>query len=341
MLTPIGRSIGRSIGRNIGRHLGRMRSLAAVVLAATSMAAGAAGWPDHPVRMVVPSAAGSPPDVMARLIAQRLGGRWSQQVIVDNKPGASGIIGMNAITHAPADGYTFILTHAATVAVTPRVNASARYDIDADFAPVAMVAAGPLVIVADARHGAASLPAFIARAKQAGSPLNVGVNGQYSLPHLAAESFRRGTGLDLNIVSFSSSGTALTALMNGDVQLLFDGIPGVEGMLKGGRIRALAVTSRSRVPLAPGVPALSETLPGPDVNGWFVLLARKRTPADIIERVNRDLNAVVADKAVVEQMANVGVQPRPMSVAEVGQFINAERTRWASLLAGMNIRKQP
>lgn len=335
------RTIERSIGRRIGRNILRIRSLAAVVLAAASMAAGAAGWPDHPIRMVVPSAAGSPPDVMARLIAQRLGARWSQQVIVDNKPGASGIIGMNAVTHAPADGYTFILTHAATIAVTPRVNASARYDIDADFAAVAMVAAGPLVIVADTRHGAASLPAFIAQAKQAGGPVNVGVNGQYSLPHLAAESFRRSTGLDLNIVSFSSSGTALTAVMNGDVQLLFDGLPGVEGMLKGGRIKALAVTSKSRVALAPGVPALSETLPGQDVNGWFVLLARKGTPADIIERVNRDLNAVVADKSVVEQMANVGVQPRPMSVAEVGHFVNAERARWASLLTGMNIRKQP
>lgn len=319
----------------------RFRSLSALVLAAASLSAAAAGWPGHPVRMVVPSAAGSPPDVMARLIAQRLGTRWGDQVIVDNKPGAGGIIGMHAVKQAPADGYTFILTNAAAIAVTPQVNASARYDMDTDFAPVAMVAMGPLVIVADKRQGPDSLSAFITHAKQAGGTVNVGVNGQYSLPHLAAESFRRSTGLDLNIVSFSSSGTALTAVMNGDVQLLFDGIPGVEGMLKGGRIKALAVTSKTRTPLSPGVPALAETLPGLDVNGWFVLLARKGTPADIVERVNRDLNAVVADKTVIEQMASVGVQPSPMSLAEVGRFIHAERARWSNVLAGMKIRKQP
>ncbi len=319
------------------RHI---RFITAFVLAAAAMSAAAADWPQRPVRMIVPAAAGSPPDVMARLLAQRLGTRWGSQVVVENKPGASGIIGMNAVSQAPADGYTFILTQAATIVVTPEVNASARYDIDTDFSPVAMVGIGPLVIVADKQHGADSLQSFIAKAKQAGGTINVGVNGQYSLPHLAAETFGRSTGLDLNIVSFSSSSTALTAVLNGDVQLLFDGIPGVEGMLKGGRVKALAVTSKARVPLAPGVPALAETLPGQDVNGWFALLARRGTPADVIERINRDLNDVVSDKTVIEQMASVGVQPQPMSVAEVGEFIHAERVRWSKVLAGMNIQKQ-
>lgn len=300
----------------------------------------AADWPQKPIRFIVPSSAGSPPDVIARVLADSLGRRWNSTIVVDNKAGASGIIGMNAVKAAAADDHVFILAQAATVTVTPHVNASAHYDVDKDLVPVALVGAGPLMVVAKPGATGASLTEFLNRAVAADKPINVAVTGNYSLPHLTAELIKRKTKARLNIVPFSSSGSALTAVVSGDADLLIDGIPGVESMLKSDRIKPLAVTSPQRLASYPEVATLSDTFPGLEVEGWFLLFGKRPTALSVIERVNKDVNGALQDKRLADKLLEFGVVARPLPLDEVRNFVDRERKRWAALIAELGIKAQ-
>jgi len=300
----------------------------------------AAGWPSKPVRLIVPVAAGSPPDVIARVVSDRLSTLWKQQVIVDNKSGASGIIGMGAIKQAAPDDHVFILAQAATITVTPHVNAAARYDIDADLTPVALVGMSPLVIVAARDFPASTASEFVARARSSRVAVNVGVTGNHSLPHLTAELIKRSAALNFNIVPFPSSGAALTAVVNGDVQVMIDGIPGVDAMLRSDRIKALAVTSLSRLAQMPQVQALSEVIPNTEVNGWFVLFGKKQTSAAVAQTVNQDVNKLMEDKELRAKLLELGVFPRPLFPAQVRDFVDRERKRWWTLIRDLGIKPQ-
>jgi tripartite-type tricarboxylate transporter receptor subunit TctC len=312
----------------------------ALFLSAVLAVAETAIWPVQPVRLIVPAAAGSPPDIVGRIVAQRLGTSWGKQVIVDNKPGAGGVIGLSSLKQAHVDGHTFALAQAATVSVAPYLAPNDRYDVGVDFVPVGLVAIGPLVLVAEKSFPVDTAGAFIAMAKQSATPINVGVNGQNSLPHLAALAMKRDAGLNINIVPFSSSGGAVTAVVNGDVQVMLDGIPGVDSMLRSKKIKALAVTSKTRLPNEPNIPSLAESIPGTDVNGWFVVYARKGTETSVIEKFNRDLNQAVDDGQVRARFSELGVQPGNLSVMETEQFVARERSRWSSLITSLQIKAQ-
>jgi tripartite-type tricarboxylate transporter receptor subunit TctC len=278
--------------------------------------------------------------MVARVVTQQLSANWGKQIIVDNKPGAGGVIGLSALKQAPVDGYTFALAQAATIGVAPHIAPTDRYDIGADFVPIGLVALGPLMLVAEKSFKAETADAFVTMAKTATTPINVGVNGQNSLPHLTALAMKRDAALNINIVPFSSSGGAITAILNGDVQVMIDGIPGVDSMLRSKRIKALAVTSKTRLPSEPGIPTLAESIPGTEANGWFVLFARRGTDPSILEKLNRDLNKVAEDGQIRARFTELGVQPGNLSVVETEQFVAHERTRWASLIKSLQIKPQ-
>jgi len=321
------------------RFINRRLFIAALALSIGPLAH-AADWPHKPIRLIVPSSAGSPPDVIARVLADSLGRRWSAQIVVENKPGASGIIGMNAIKAAPADDHVFILAQAATVTVTPHVNASAHYDVDKDLVPAALVGAGPLMVVAAPGSASASLGEFLQQAAATGKTVNVAVTGNYSLPHLTAELIKRRAKAKLNIVPFSSSGSALTAVVNGDADLLIDGIPGVESMLKSDRIKPLAVTSPQRLVTYPDVAPLSDAFPGVEVEGWFVLFGKRPTSPAVVAKVNHDVNDAVQEKRLTDKLLELGVVTRPLSQDQVQGFVDGERKRWAASIAELGIKAQ-
>jgi len=300
----------------------------------------AADWPRKPVRMVVPAAAGSPPDVIARVLSDRLAILLRQQFLVENRQGGSGVVAMNTIKRAAADEHVFLLAQAAAVTVTPHVNASAHYDVDAELAPIAMVGVGPLMMVASAHSGIETLTDFLKIARSRTAPPNLAVTGTYSLPHLTAEIVKRAAGLSVNIVPFSSSGAALTAVLNGDAAALIDGIPGVDAMVKGGRVRPLAVTSLTRIASAPGVAPFADVFPGLEVNGWFVLFGKKETSTNVIQALNAAVNKALAQPSVRSQLVGLGVLPRPLDPAKTAAFVNAERRRWGTLVSELGIKAQ-
>lgn len=317
------------------------KAILAAAALAVSCAATAADWPTKPVKIVLPTAAGSPPDVVARLVADRLGQLWKQQVLIDNKPGASGVIGMAGFKQAPADQHNFVLAQAAVITVTPHVLANPRFSVDADLTPVAPFAFGPMMFAVRTDSAASNMQDLIKKARANPLSVTIGVNGQYSIPHLTAEAIKRAADLKVNIVSFGSSGSAITALMNGDIQVLVDGIPPIDPMLKAQRVKALAVSSAKRMPGEPNVPTLAEALPGSsEFTGWFVLFAKKGIPAVVIEKINRDVAKVLEDPALIERFADLGVYPRPLSPQETEKFVDAERVRWGAVLKELNIKPQ-
>jgi len=310
-------------------------------MALLSLGAHAQNWPTKPVRLVLPTAAGSAPDVIARLLGERLGQAWKQAVIVENKPGASGVIGMSAFKQAAPDQHVFMMAQAAVIAVTPHVLANPRFDVDADLTPIAVVALSPMMILARKDFDADTLKDALDLNRVRKASLTIGATGQYSIPHLSAEYIKKTAGLDANIVSFSSTGGALSALINGDIQLMVDGIPGVGAMLQSGRVKALAVTSSKRLPTYPAVPVVSETLAGtPELSGWFVVFGRSNTSPEVAQRVNRDINALLEDPQLTARFAELGVFPRALSPTETAKFVATERAQWSAVLKGLNIKPQ-
>ena len=302
-----------------------------------AVTAHAESWPTRPIRIFIPSAPGSPPDVMARPIADKLGKMWKQSVVVENKPGASGIIGMTAFKQAPDEEYAFALVQAAVIAITPHLFKDPQFNVEADMVPVALIGKGPMIIVANNNFAANTVADFFQQAKKAGTPINVAVNGQYSVPYLAAEIVKKAGSLNLNIVPFGSSAAALSAVINGDAQILLDGVPGVQPMVNAKRVKPLAVTSAARLDSTPDIPALAELVPGLEINGWFVLFARKGTSQAVIERVNRDVNTVIGQTDIVTRMADLGVVPQALSLAQVKDFIADETQKWGSVLKTADI----
>lgn len=310
-------------------------------IAFLSFGAGAESWPSKPVRLFLPTAAGSAPDVIARLLGERLSQAWKQPVIVDNKPGASGVIGMSAFKQAAPEGHALVMAQAAVIAVTPHVLANPRFDVDVDMTPIALIALSPMMILARKDLPADTLTQALDLSRIKGQQLTIGATGQYSIPHLSAEYLKKATNLDANIVSFSSTGGGVNSLINGDIQLLIDGIPGVGAMLQSGRVKAIAVTSAMRISTYPKVPTVRESVSAsPELSGWFVLFGRKNMAPDVIEQVNRDVNAILSDPKLAVRFSELGVFPRILSQADTVKFVSIEREHWRSVLSALNIKPQ-
>lgn len=288
-------------------------------------------WPDKPVRFVLSQPAGSGPDNVARLIADRLSKSWGQPVLIDNRPGGQNTIGAQAAARAPADGSSFYFATTAALVSNAYLFKQLPYDPQKDFTPVAFVARSPFGLLVEANTPIRSLRDFITAANARPGKVTLGNEGPRSFSGMISRVLAARLKLDVNQVPYASVGVAVQNLVGGQVDAVLADLASTAGLLKAGRLRLLAVTSAQRVPGFDQVPALAETMPGFEMQGWFAIVAPTGTPAAVMQRVNRDVNALLAEREMAERIAAIGpIVDASMGVEQVAQFVRNEHTRWAA-----------
>jgi len=311
----------------------RLWKLAAVVLAALAPALAAAqAWPSKSVKMVVPFAAGGATDVVARLLAQKLADAWGQSVVVENRVGAGGNIGGDAVAKSPPDGYTLLMASGAIVIAGPHMYKSLPYDPARDLVAITNVATGPQVIAVTTSLPVKDLAELIAYAKANPKKLNYGSAGIGAQTHLAAENFAHAAGIELTHIPYKGESAALTDLIGGQIQLVTANLSAALALAREGKIRALAVTSRERNPALPEVPAAAEVVPGFENSGWFGLLAPAGTPTEVIDKVYRDTAKIVLSEEFRGKLAQLGMTPVANSPADFAASNRSESARWERVI---------
>lgn len=311
--------------------------LLAALLGAIPSLSMAQAWPAKPVKMIVPAAAGSAPDVIARLLGERLGTAWGQGVVVDNKPGAGGIPGMSALARSPNDGYTIGFVPAAMGTITPLVYKNPQFDPDTELVPVATVGISPLVLVTQAGNGIKTLSDLARAGKANPGKLNLAAPQLTSLPHLAIEMVNKAGGMGLVTVPYQGPGPAVIAVLSGEATVTADGLPGMVGYIKGGKLQPLAVTSSKRLPGFENVPAVAETYPGYEAVGWFQILVPTGTPPKVIEAINHEVNKITQASEVVARLADLGVYPRQDSVEAAREFFVSQQKAMKKIVSDLGI----
>jgi tripartite-type tricarboxylate transporter receptor subunit TctC len=295
-------------------------------------------YPDHPLRIIVPFPPGGPADVLARLAGDQLSQSFGQAVVVENKPGAGGNIGMELGAKAAADGYTLILAPVGNLTVSPYIYSRLPYDPQRDFAPVTVLAAFPNILVVNAAVPAKSVRDLIALAKAKPGTLNFASPGNGSGAHLAGELLKRMAGVDLVHVPFNGVAPAMNAVLAGDVQIFFAQTSAALPQLKSGRVVALGVASLKRIDAAPELPTLAESgLPGFDDTSWYSLVVPARTPPDRVARIQTTLARAFAKPEVREKIAGLGAEPVADTPAEFASLLQTESARWRQLAREANI----
>ena len=306
--------------------------LASMMLASLACAGAAAAqtYPSKLVRIVVPQAPGGASDALARIIGQRLSDRWHQPVVVENRAGAGGVIGTDAVAKSAADGYTLLLAYDGTHAVNASLYKALPFDPVKDFATVATLANVPFVLAVNASSPARDIAEFVAQAKASPGKLNYGSAGNGSVNHLLGAMFSKSAGAPLLHVPYKGAAPALADLIGGNVEAVFTSIPSVVGHVQGGRVRALGVTSAKRSAALPSVPTIAETvIPGFDVTPWFGLLAPAGTPAQIVRQINEDVNALLKTKDVIDAFAAQGAEPFATTPEAFGSLLKRDIDKWA------------
>jgi tripartite-type tricarboxylate transporter receptor subunit TctC len=289
-------------------------------------------YPTRPVRMVVGFPAGGPTDVLARLVGQRLSERLGQQFVVENKPGAGSNIATESVVNAAPDGYT-ILVCASANTINATLYKRLSFDFARDLAPVAGLARVPNALLVHPTVPARSVAEFIAYAKSKPGKIDMASSGSGTTPHLGGELFKAMAGVDLVHVPYRGSAPAVTALVGGQVQVWFGDIPTAIPHIRSGAIRALAVTTPARTDILPDLPPIADTVPGYDASAWFGFVAPKGTPGEVIDKLNREINAALADEKIKARIADLGSTPIIVSPAEFGAFIASETQKWSKAVA--------
>jgi tripartite-type tricarboxylate transporter receptor subunit TctC len=310
-------------------------AVGAAALPALSRIARAQTYPTRPVRIIVGFPAGNTSDAFARLMDQWLSERLGQPFIVENRPGAAGNIGTEAVVRAAADGYTLLLV-AAGSAFNVTLYDHLKFNFIRDIAPVASIVAAPYVMVVNPSVPAKTAPEFIAYAKANPGKLNMASTGTGSPTHVFGELFMKMAGVDLLHVPYR--GNFMPDLLGGQVQVLFAPIGHAIEFIRTGKLRALAVTSATRSAGLPEIPTVAEFVPGYEASGWYGIGAPRNTPADIIDRLNKEINAALADPKMEARLADLGAVPMPMTPAEFGEFIAAETEKWGKVIRAANIK---
>ena len=301
----------------------------------------AQAYPSRPIRVIVPASAGAGVlDIMARLVGQRLSVALSQQVVIENRAGAGGNLGAEVAAKAPPDGYTLLISNTSLV-VSPYLYARLSYDPLTDFLPITMVNSAPLLLVVHPSLAAKSVAELIAHARAHPGQLNYGSGGVGSTPYLAAELFKSLAGIDVVHVPYKGGAPALADLVAGQLSFMIENVPGTMPFVKDGRLRALAITSAQRSPLAPELPTMAEAgVPGYEMIGWNGLFAANGTPPEIMARLNTELTRILRAPEVKEQMAALGAEPGGDTPAEFGAFVKAESVRWGRIIQEKGIRPE-
>lgn len=309
----------------------------AAALAAFARFAKAQNYPTRPVRVIVGQPAGTAPDAIARLLGQLLSERLGQPFLVENRPGAGLNIAAETVVRAPADGYTLLLS-SLTNAVNATLYESLNFDFARDIAPVAGIGDNAFVMVVTPSLPAKTVPEFIAYAKANPGKINMASAGSGSAPHVFGELFKSMAGIDLVHVGYR--GSFYPDLFSGQVQVAFISIAGAIAFIKDGKLRALAVTTARRSAVLPDLPTIGEFVPGYEASAWLGIGAPKDTPAEIVGRLNKEINAVTADSNIKPRLIGLGIEPMAMSPAEFGKFVAGETDKWAKVIKSGNIKAE-
>ena len=309
----------------------------AAALPALSRIAGAQAYPSRPVRLIVPAPAGGGYDLTARLISQVLSERLGAPFIVDNRPGAGTNIGTETVVHAPPDGYTLLLVAAAN-AINATLYEKLNFNFIRDIAPVATIAGAPNVMVVHPSVSARTVPEFIAHAKANAGKLNMASAGNGTTPHLAGELFKMLTGVDMVHVPYRGGGPALTDLLGGQVQVYFGPMPPSIEHIRSGKLRALGVTSARRSQALPDIPSVSDFVPGYEASQWHGIGVPKNTPSEIIDKLNKEINASLVDLKMKARLADLGGTPLVGSPADFSRLIAEDTEKWAKVIKFAGIK---
>ena len=315
--------------------------LAAGVVAAPAFAqpASADVYPTRPVRIIAGFSAGGGVDITARLIGQWLADRLGQSFVVENRAGAGGNIGTEAVVNAAADGYTLLL---ATVpnAVNTSLYDKLNFDFSRGIAPIAGIIRVPMVILLHPSVPVTTVPELISYAKANPGKINMASAGNGSAPHMAGELFKMMAGVNMVHVPYRGQGPALSDLLGGQVQVLFATAPGTSDYIATGKLRALAVTSAARAELLPELPTVGDFVPGYETTQWYGMGAPAKTPTDIVDKLNKEINAAIADPAMKARLAAIGGEPLPGSPAEFGKLISEETEKWAKVVRAAGLKPE-
>jgi tripartite-type tricarboxylate transporter receptor subunit TctC len=296
-------------------------------------------YPTRPIHLVVPFSAGAGvTDIMARLVGRHLSARTGQQVVIDNRPGASGILGSQVVSRAAPDGYTLLIANVSLV-VNPFLYPKMPYDPLTDFMPITMVNSAPLLLVVHPSIAAKSVTELIAYAKSRPGQLNYGSGGRGSTPYLAAELFKSLSGIDVLHVPYKGGAPALGDLVGGQLSFMFENMPGTMPYVMAGNLRALAITSSQRSPLAPELPTMAEAgVPGYEIRGWNGIFAVKGTPPEIVGRLHSEVTNILRAPEVRRELTALGAEPVGDTPDEFGSFLTSDMARWGKIIQEKGIR---
>ena len=317
-----------------------MRTLPALALLFAPLIAFAQAYPSKPVKMIVPYAAGGTTDVLARIMADKLAQGLGQTVVIEYKPGAGGTIGAEAAAKSPADGYTMVMGAPGSHSTATSLYAKLPYDPVKDFVPIVHVANVPNSIVVHPSLAVKSVPELIAYARTRPGELTYGSAGTGATTHLTGELFALLANVKLTHIPYKGSGQAMVDLLGGQIQMMFENLPGAATQIRSGKIRGLAVTSLRRSAAFPDLPAVSETLPGFEVVAWFALFAPAGTPAAIVARLNAESNKALSLAEVREKIAAAGSDPIGGTSDELARFLASDIAKWTRVTREAGIKPQ-
>ena len=311
-----------------------LAALAAAALAAIpATQALAQGWPNKTIKWVVPQPAGGSNDAMGRAVGEQLAKQLNQPIVIDNRPGASGAVGMEVVAASPADGYTFVVA-SDTVALQPVLRKGLKWNVERDFVPVTMFGAQPIVVAVPAASPFKTMKDVIAAAKASPGKFGFATSGQGSLQHLAGELLAQMAGVDMLHIPYKGGGQAITDLVGGQVPVGVLGLAAVLPHAKTGRVRILAVTTKARSPAVPDVPTLDETVaPGYDVRQWAGLMAPAATPPDVLAKLQKEIAVALATPALRERIEKLGFEVTGTAGADFVAYLNRDRARWSKVIA--------
>jgi tripartite-type tricarboxylate transporter receptor subunit TctC len=299
----------------------------------------AADFPTRAVRLLVGFPPGGPIDIQARLIAQKLGERLKQAVVVENRPGADGVLATNAVATAEPDGHTLILVSIG-FATVPSLNKKLPYDPEKDFAPIVYTAAGAMVLVANPKLPAKSISELLALARSRPGQINYGSAGIASSNHLGVELLARSAGVRMNHVPYKGAAPATTDLLSGQIDIMLNPISNALPHMATGKLRALGVSTAKRAAAAPDVPAIAETVPGFDVTLWSGIFAPARTPPQVVALLNREIDAILASPEMRGSLAKYGFEPVGGTPEDFGRFVHGELGKWAAVVQEAGIKHE-
>jgi len=314
------------------RCAGRTLGLAAASLAVSGACAQGAAFPGKPIHIVVTFTTGGAPDILARLIGERLQANWGQPVVVENRPGAGGNTGADAVAKAPPDGHTIVVGTVGTHAINGALYSKMPYDMVKDFAPVTLLATTPNMLVVHNGVPAKTLPEFVALGKKEGK-MTFASSGSGTSIHVSGELFKTMTGIDMQHIPYKGRASAIPDLLGGRVTMMFDNMPSSLPLVREGKLRALGVTSAKRSPAAPDIPTIAEQgLPGFEAVSWFALFAPAGTPRPVVDKWHAEVKKILETPEVGKRLAEIGLEPAGSTPEELAAYQRAEITKWAKVV---------